>query len=53
MLTTYAARFATVSPIAFCSFVFRVVSFIIDDFFKKIIYSKDKHFIYKTLAVTT
>jgi len=31
MLTTYAAGFATMSPIASCSFVFGVVGFIIDD----------------------
>jgi len=35
MLTTHAAGSATVPPIASCSFVFRVVGFIIDDFKKK------------------
>jgi len=35
MLTTHAAGSATVLPIASCSFVFRVVGFIIDDLKKK------------------
>jgi len=35
MLTTHAIGSATVPPIASCSFVFRVVGFIIDDFLKK------------------
>jgi len=35
MLTTHAAGSATVPPIASCSFVFRVVGFIIDDLKKK------------------
>jgi len=35
MLTTHAAEFATVPLIASCSFVFRVVGFMIDDFLKK------------------
>jgi len=35
MLTTYAAGSATMLPIASCSFVFRVVGFIINDLKKK------------------
>jgi len=35
MLTTHAAGSATVPPIASCSFVFRVVGFIVDDLKKK------------------
>ena len=35
MLTTHTAGSVTVPPIASCSFVFRVVGFIIDDFFFK------------------
>jgi len=35
MLTTYAAGSATASPIASCSFVFRVVGLIIDDLKKR------------------
>jgi len=35
MLITYTTGFATVPPIAFYLFVFRVVSFIIDDLKKK------------------
>jgi len=39
MLTTHATGSATVFLIASCSFVFRVVGFIIDDLKKK----KDEH----------
>jgi len=35
ILTTHAAGSATMPLIAFCSFLFRVVSFIIDDLKKK------------------
>jgi len=35
MLTTHATGSATASLIASCSFVFRAVDFIIDDFFEK------------------
>jgi len=35
MLTTHATGFATAPPIASCSFISRVVGFIIDDFLKK------------------
>jgi len=35
MLITHAAGSATAPPIVSCSFVFRVVGFIIDDFFLK------------------
>jgi len=35
MLATYATGFATTPLIASCSFVFRVVGFIIDEFFLK------------------
>jgi len=35
MLITYAAGSATMPPIASCSFVFRVIGFIIDDLKKK------------------
>jgi len=33
MLTTHAAGSATMPPITSCSFVFKVVGFITDDFF--------------------
>jgi len=35
MLTTHAVGSATAPLIVYCSFVFRVVDFIIDDFFLK------------------
>jgi len=35
MLTTHAVGSATAPPIVYCSFVFRVVDFIIDDLKKK------------------
>ena len=38
MLTTHAAGSATVPPIVSCSFVFRVVGFIIDNSKKKIVF---------------
>jgi len=34
MLVTHTIGFTTMPPIVFCSFVFRVVGFIIDDFKK-------------------
>ena len=43
MLTTHAAEFATVPLIASCSFVFRVVGFIIDDLKEKKIEIHKKH----------